>query len=563
MLFSPNKSLQTPLRTVSPWLAWLLIALPVLLFASIALRFVENIPWYDDVEMFIVFIQDFYKVDTIHDKIYWLLEPNNEHRILFAKLAALFTYLTTGHMNFRGMTLIGNLFLFFSLGLLYTVFRSMRLSIWAFVPIPFILLHPQYFMTISWSITSLQHPVVLFLSCSVMYLLSRSGRNRFLWAIPLQIFASLSMSNALFGWISGGLILWRQGHYRRLIIWLVTGVITMILYVQGFTNAQGHGQSLDFLIHKPHLVVIGFLSFIGGSFDLLPLLPYQWRGILPTIGGLLLVGTALWLVSQMNWPFRRQFSAADNRSVRSMNNNFFLGCYGLLLINATAVGLLRMRYGYGVMLVSNYMIYPALLACLLYLNGLQEVSQRQRVVWHRIGMIAGLLIWTVSYFWHLPEMLFRNKFVLAAAYNQEHNGIGLGGQVGTFLEGYINTALDGAVKQGYYVFPDSPVADYPISLDPLPAVVRLANETYIIESDGPPEPIDQAYAVLQSPGHTYLAPTKTPYRLATFWLHRPSTVLQAELRASDLRAGTYRVGWARASSAGKSIQFSDQLIVVK
>ncbi|WP_370731580.1 hypothetical protein [Fibrella arboris] len=551
------------MTTRSPWLAWSLIALPIVLFASIALRFVENIPWYDDIEMFIVFVQDYYTVDTLHDKVYWLLEPNNEHRILFAKLTDLFTYNTTGHVNFRGMTLIGNLFLFLSLGLLFIVFRSMRLPVWAFVPVPFILLHPQYFMTISWSITSLQHPVVLFLSCAVMYLLSRSGRNRFIAALPLQLFASLSMSNALFGWISGGLILWRQGHYRRLLIWGLTGVITMVLYVQGFTNAQGHGQSLDFLIHQPHMVVIGFLSFIGGSFDLLPVLPYQWRGILPTLGGLLLVLIALGLMSQMSWPFRRRLLPTGKPVVRDMNDNFFLGCYGLLLINAVAVGLLRMRYGYGVMLVSNYMIYPALLIGLLYLNGLQEVPQRQRSLWQRAGLIVGLLIWGTAYFWHLPEMLYRNKFVRAAAYNQEHNGIGLGGQVGTFLEGYINKALDGAVKQGYYVFPDSPIANYSVSPDPLPAVVRLANETYVIEADGLPDPMHEAYAVLQSPTRTYLAPAKTPYRLPTFWLRRPTRTLQAELRASDLRPGTYRVGWARASSAGQRIQFSDQVIVSK
>ncbi|XWW47728.1 hypothetical protein JYG30_09895 [Fibrella sp. USSR17] len=547
----------------SPLLAWLLIALPTLLFAGIALRFVENIPWYDDVEMFIVFIQDFYTVDTLREKVYWLLEPNNEHRILFAKLAALFTYLTTGHMNFRGMTLIGNLFLLFLLGLLFTVFRSMRLSIWAFVPVPFILLHPQYFMTISWSITSLQHPVVLFLSCAVMYLLSRSGRDWFIWAIPLQIFASLSMSNALFGWLSGAVVLWRQGHYRRLVLWGVLGVVTMVLYVQGFDNAQGHGHSLEFLLQQPHMVIIGFLSFIGGSFDLLPLLPYQWRGVLPTLGGLLMVVTALWLVSRMSWPFRRRAIATDNKSVQAMNENFFLGCYGVLLINAVAVGLLRMRYGYGVMLVSNYMIYPALLICLLYLNGLQEVGQRYRAVWQRAGLGLGLLIWSVSYFWHLPEMLFRHKFVLAAAYNQEHNEIGLGGQVGTFLEGYIRDALAGAVKNGYYVFPPNPVADYPVSTEPLPATVRVVNESYVIESPGLPEPIGQAYAIFQSDERTYLAPTKTPYRLATFWLRRPSPALQAELRASDLRAGLYRIGWARSSSAGKSIQFSDKVINVK
>jgi hypothetical protein len=495
--------------------------------------------------------------------VYWLLEPNNEHRILFAKLAALFTYLTTGHMNFRGMTLIGNLFLFLNLGLLYTVFRSMRLSIWAFVPVPFILLHTQYFMTISWSITSLQHPVVIFLSSLVMYILSRGGRNRFLWALPLQIFASLSMSNALFGWISGCIIFWRQGHYRRMVIWGLTGIITMVLYVRGFTNAQGHGQSVEFLLHQPHMVVIGLLSFIGGSFDLLPILPYLWRGVLPTLGGLVIVSIALWLVIQMDWPFRRRLTGTNKNDVGAMNDNFFLGCYGVLFINAVAVGLLRMRYGYGVMLVSNYMIYPAYLLCLLYINGLQQVSQRYRLSWQRIGLGVGLVIWAVSYFWHFPEMIYRNQFVRAGAFNQDHNGAGLGGQVGTSLEGYIKNALDGAVKQGYYVFPPSPIADYTVSPEPLTATVRAANDMYLIETAGIPESINQAFAVLQSADHTYLVPTKTPYRLATFWLHRPSGVLQAEFLSTELKPGTYRVGWARSSSAGKRIQFSDQVIIAR
>ena len=563
MLSFVKSSSQTPALLRSSWLAWLLILLPILLFAGIALRFVENIPWYDDVEMFVVFIQEFYAADSLNEKVYWLLEPNNEHRILFAKLAALFTYLTTGHLNFRGMTLIGNLFLFLLLGLLFTVFRSMRLSVWAFVPVPFILLHPQYFMTISWSITSLQHPVVLFLSGAVMYLLSRGGRNRFVWAVPLQIFASLSMSNALFGWLSGGVVLWRQGHYKRLIIWGLTGIVTLILYVRGFTNAQGHGQSLDFLLHQPHMVVIGFLSFIGGSFDLLPVLPYGWRGILPTLGGTLLIGLLLWLVTRMNWPFRRGETPTDNRSVRAMNSHFFVGCYGLLLINATAVGLLRMRYGYGVMLVSNYMIYPALLVSLLYINGLQTVSPLNRLVWQRICLGVGLVIWTTAYFWHLPEMLYRNKFVLVAAYNQEHNNIGLGGQVGTFLEGYIGTALTSAVKEGYYVFPRSPVADYPVNTAPMTALAQAANETYLIESALPPS-TRRAFAVLRSDSRTYLAPSKTPYRLATFWLRRPSAVWQAELRISDLRPGTYRIGWAYESAEdSKNIRFSEEVIVAK
>ncbi len=544
------------------WLVWPLLALPVALYAAIALRYIVNVPWYDDVEMFVLFIQDFFQADSLHDKVYWLLEPNNEHRILFAKLAALGTYLATGHLNFRGMILVGNLFLFGTLALLFVVFRSMRLSLWAFVPVPFFLLHPQYYMTTSWSITSLQHPVVLGLVCGVMYLLALGGRNSFLWAIPLQIFASLAMSNALFGWASGLVVLWRQGHYRRLAVWAAVGLVTGVLYGRGYANTNGHGQSLAYVLANPHLVVLGILTFIGGSFDFLPRLPLPWRGVLPVLGGAGLVGLAGWLLSQMRWPFRWSALPPDTQSVREINQNFFLGVYGVLFINTLAVGLLRMRYGYDVMLVSNYMVYPALLLCLLYLHGLQTLSGQPQVRWQRAGLVVGGLVWGMAYFWHLPDMAFRHRFMRAYGYNQQHNGIGLGGTTGDSLAEYIQTALTGAVQKGYYVFPESPVADFPEKTQPIYAKATLGPYYCFLEGEGLPDPVREAYAVLRSPTTTYLVPAQNLYRLPIFWLRRPVVALQAEIRASDLKPGRYRVGWARESGSEKSLRFSDQVLTV-
>ena len=550
------------------WLAWLLIALPIGLFAGIALHFAENIPWFDDVEMFVGFIQEYYNTDSSNEKAFWLLEPNSEHRILFAKLAALGTYLTTDHLNFRGMILTGNLFALGLVGLLYVVFRSMRLSVWAFVPVPFMLLHPQYYMTISWSITSLQHPVVLFLSCLVMYLLARGGQNRFLLALPLQIFSSLSMSNALFAWLSGGVILWRQGHYRRLAVWLLTGALTIVFYFQySPARSQGSGQSLDFLFHQPHLVLVGFLSFVGGSFDWLPNLPLPWRGVLPTLGGILLLLVFLRLLLRMDWPFgRRTIRTAigtATQSVRAMNHNFFLGCYGLLLINAAAVAVLRMINGYGVMLVSNYMIYPALLVALLYVNGLQDVQAGRRPLWQRLGMGLALLIWDTSYGWHLPEMAARNQYVRAAAYNQQRNAVGLGGTLGTPFAGYMQDTLSRAVRDGYYVFPPSPIAGYVPSLASVSTVVQPHGEWFSLEAAGLTGGVRTAFAVLQSDRNTYLLPTQTPYRPAAFWLRRPLTVLQTSVFQTMLHPGTYRVGWATESDAGRQIRFSDKMLVIE
>lgn len=552
------------LTTRFPFLPYILLLVPIGLYTYLILAYAENIPWYDDIEMFVVFIQEFFKANTVSVKVLWLLKPSNEHRILLAKLVALFTYYTTGHMNFRLMIIIANLFMFGTLAVLYRVFRSMRVPLWAFVPIPFFLLQPQFYLTSTWAITGLQHQGGTFLSFLVLFGLSRSGRYRFAGASFLQMLASLSMSNTLFGWLVGAVILWRQGHYRRLAVWVALCAIMVFIYRYGYTYSQG-SKSQELLLAQPLLTVASVLSFAGGSFDILPNAPFNWRGIGPTLGGLILVGLIAWLVSQLRWPFQKKRHGLDSlteaKSPQAMRDNFFLGTYMLILANAAAVGIFRIRYGYNVILISNYMIYPALLLCVVYLHGLTRVMVSNRIRWQQIGLTIAVLLWAKSYFWHLPEMLYRNKYLQAGAYNQEHNNIGLGGQIGAFLEGYIGNALTGAVKQGYYVYPRSPVSDYPVSAKPLTASVKLINDRYLIEMIGTTRPANQGYAVLQSDTRTYLAPTKTPYRLANFWLHRSMPALEAELLAIDLRPGTYRVGWACSSSVGKRIQFSDQLII--
>lgn len=540
---------------------YLLLLLPVLLHTWVILAYAENVPWYDDVEMFVAFIQEYFKANTLSDKVFWLLKPSNEHRILLAKTVALLTYYVTGHMDFRLMIIIANAFMYGTLVILYRIFRSMQLSMWAFVPVPFFLLQPQYFLTSTWALTGLQHQGGTFLSFLVMYNLAKSGRNRFVGASFLQVLASLSMSNTLFGWLSGAVILWRQGHYRRLVGWAVLCAVAVFIYRYGYTYSQGTTSQKLFL-SQPWLVIVSVFSFAGGAFDVLPFAPFLLRGIGPTIAGIILFGLIGWFVWQMRWPFQKKIVTLVPQLPNVIRDNFFIGIYILILTNAAVVGMFRIRYGYNVILISNYMLYPALLLCVVYLNGLQTLTIRTRSRWMQIGLALSVLLWMKSYFWHLPEVANRSEFLRAWGYNQQYTGIGLGGERGGILEAPIHKAMSGAVAGGYYNYPDNPIAAYATSLDTIATRVSQNGDTYHLEAPGPPNALRQAYAVLQSDTETYLIPSKTPFYRPAFWLRSPVLGVQANVDNFFLRPGTYRVGWA--IDAGEPVlSFSTKTILIR
>ena len=542
-------------------LPYLLLALPVALHTWVILAYAENVPWYDDVEMFVAFIQEYFKANTLSDKVFWLLKPSNEHRILLAKSVALLTYYVTGHMDFRLMIIIANAFMYGTLVILYRLFRSMQLSMWAFVPVPFFLLQPQYFLTSTWALTGLQHQGGTFLSFLVMYNLSKSGRNRFVGASFLQVLASLSMSNTLFGWLSGAVILWRQGHYRRLVAWAVLCAVAVFIYHYGYTYSQGTTSQKLFL-SQPWLVIVSVFSFAGGAFDVLPFAPFLLRGIGPTIAGVILFGLIGLFVWQMRWPFQKKIVTLVPQLPNVIRDNFFIGIYILILTNAAVVGLFRIRYGYNVILISNYMIYPALLLCVVYLNGLQTLTIRTRPRWLQVGLTLAVLLWAKSYAWHLPEVANRSEFLRAWGYNQQYTGIGLGGERGGILEAPIHKAMSGAVAGGYYKYPDNPIADYATSLDTIATRLTQTGDTYHLEAPGPPSALRQAYAVLQSDTETYLIPSKTPFYRPAFWLRRPVLGVQADVDNFFLRPGTYRVGWA-IDAGEPMLSFSTKTILIR
>lgn len=567
------------LRTV----ALILIATPILCFSLLLFVYIVDVPWMDDIDAFLGFIIGYLDARTVAEKFYWLLVPNNEHRILTGKLITLAMYNLTGTVNFRWLVFAGFAFLLGLLAIFYRVFRSTGLPVLAFVPVPFLLLQPQYYLTTTWAITSLQHQVVVGMVIATLYLLADGERNRFAGGLGLQILTSFSMSNGLFGWVAGAVVLATQRNWLRLAIWLVVGAVTILLYFYDFQNAQGNDSSITFFLKYPYLVFLGFFTFTGGLFDFFPEATIVWRSILPTLAGLVLIPAMLWLLWRMNEDTlrgRTKTSAIHNRETALLQKRryFFTGCYAFLMVNAVIVAFLRPRFGYAVMLISNYMIYPALLVTLLYLNVISEQCRNMRNIdrWVRFGVAVGLVVWGVWYVLRLPKIAFRKQQILTQAFNQKYNETGLGPSWGSPFVTLAKRSMDESVKRGIYQYPNAYYSPYePVlngearrqSIDPdLKLLISGGGYSYQAETGfNALQPLrHQSAVVVQSDQRTYLFPSSLPFSTASFYLNRPVRTIQAEIIIPMIAPGQYRVGiLTPTDNRENAIRFSQQTITVR
>ena len=496
------------------------IILPIFFFILMLFTYAVNVPWMDDTEVFPDFLGKFLASHTFDERIWLLLKPNNEHRVVYAKILTLVHYAITGTLNMKTLTILSNVTLIGILWLFWKVIKEQKIAAIYFLPIPFFLLQPQYYLTSLWTITGLQHQPVIFFGLLGMYLLSKNTNKTLFIAIIVVLFNSFTMSNGLFYWIVGMMILALQGRYKILILWTILTITTFKLYFYKFDQGA-NSQGFDYFFKNPHESFFGFFTYLGGSFDFLTLQPILIRSIIPTIVGFILVGISIW------WVFSKLLFSKEKSSIflfweklqqkfnQEPSNYIIFGLFLFVIINASIIAILRPRFGYFVMLVGNYKIYPALFLSIVYLmvlTGWLKFQKSQKYFnWILIGSVIFNL---VSYLKFLPEVHERRKDLLVRVFNQEHNQIGLGPMVGSDFDRYVQTVMGRLVSTGIYQYPKTIFTDsekeifsrfpdnQPIKIE----ILKINNEVFIASKD---LPIgiginDGVYLLLKSAKKTYL-----------------------------------------------------------
>ncbi|WP_247236840.1 hypothetical protein [Telluribacter sp. SYSU D00476] len=490
------------MKTNNKLLLGFVLTLPVLFWVYVLLRYSVNVPWFDDFEPFPDLLHKWILSDSLSEKITLLFHPNNEHRMVFGKLLTVIYYWVTGTLHFTYLHIVGALFTFGTFALFWKVFRSTGLSLKYFLPVPFLLFQIQYHLIFLWAICSLQHQPVVFFVCLTMYLLVQ---KRFGWAILAGFCANFAMSNGIFVWVGGAAILLLWSQWRQLGIWIVAGGLAIWLYFQGMTT-MGNEASIEYFKNHPHLSFLGFFAFLGGLFDFFFERPIQIRTALPVLMGLLtmlwvvpwLLGLVLpWVRQTLRWP--AQLPRFTERMQATITHQqqvtyFSLGVMVFILSNAAIIGFLRPRFGFEVMVVSNYKIYPAVFLIVGYLAYLGANAQDMWRTWgFRITLGLGVFIWAMSLLHYLPAIIERRKSLLVNVFNQEHHSFGLGHFPGTPTGEYVEALMQDVTARGIYAYPDDfkPYYDQMRSVQtPLPPALRVQIQTtseaiLVLEPDTP------------------------------------------------------------------------------
>jgi hypothetical protein len=450
---------------------YLIVLLPLIIFWGLLFRYAVNVPWFDDVEEFPGTVMKWMQADFTEGFLE-LFRPNNEHRMLSGKSAAVLCYQLTGELNMRWLILAANLFLTGIFWIFWKNFQPKNLSILFFLPVGLFLFQPQYYLTSNWVITAWQHESVLFFGFLSLYFLSLNSSKSDIWAFLFILICTFSMSNGMFFWLAGGAILGLQKRYKFLAVWLVLMMVSVWLYFYGFDN-KANNTGLDYFKQNPHESFFGFFTFLGGSFDFFQHKEIVTRSILPTIMGF---GLFCFCV---NWAWkvvRQVFFASPVAGVPTSpqqadarvsggeyffpnlpanpRQSFLFGVFVFLMINASVIALLRPRFGYFVMLVGNYKIYPALflvLAYLMFFNARYLSPIKNRTFY--ILIVISLIFNTLSYWKFTPEVADRRRMMLTNAFNQKNNAIGLAAMINSDFANFTEKTMNFLSENGAYHYP--------------------------------------------------------------------------------------------------------------
>ncbi len=536
---------------------YILIALgllPVLFWMAVIGYYSVDLPWYDDFDPFPDFLRSWNNAATFSDKLYYLFLPNNEHRMVIGKLVSLAYYGVTGKLSFNFLNYAGACFTLGTAYLFWLSFRKMKLPWFYFIPVLLLLFQLQYHLVYLWAICSLQHQPVVFFLCLSMFFLSK---EKLLLAILAAFAANFAMSNGIFVWAAGIVVLILNSNYKHLVVWVLAAGLSVFLYFHGLTTL-GNEASILYFKKYPHLSVLGFFAFLGGLFDLLPNRRIEIRTALPILMGFIFMIWIVkwlwfWLVNWWNTNFNRTYFVQDIKRLEPATV-FLLGVMSFLLANALVIALLRPRFGFFVMVVSNYKLYPALFLGVTYLA---YISHQKSVNWqqigYKVGMFVSLCIWGFSIYSYLPEVAERSKYLTVNGWNQNHNGFGLGHVPLSEGAEYVDKLMKELVVQKIYSYPESTNAVAKVaqgltnSLQASnPVTLKVEQDEIMIqEMNGEPYLLKSKdrYAFVKNEDHLYLFKLKQHIYSGRNLLRLYEKGSVVQIQKSILPSGTFKVGY--------------------
>jgi hypothetical protein len=362
-----------------------LIAIPVIFFMATALRFAENIPYWDDYGAMLQFASTLVQKRGLGARfLYFLAAQSNEYKLFFAHGVVWAQVALTGRINLAHISVLGDCAIVALALLLWSRFlpgeKDLARRLAFFVPVSWLLFQLQYWEAIDWPVDALQNLwVIVFVWGAVGCLLSPS-RRAFAGAVVLYALAIGAMGNGMLLLPLGLLILVNRRWFVRAAVWLAASAVYLAAYAYRYnimsSQSPGHG-SVFCVFLRPHPVYA--LVFIGNAGAIFG----ETRSSLAVC-----LAFALFLLALFAWLFRRGYGK---------RNPFVFYC--VLFLLATALGVASMRAGLGLRtsVTSRYTIFGAALIILAWTGLCEEVLQQWRVLLLRNPALWAMIIVSMAF----------------------------------------------------------------------------------------------------------------------------------------------------------------------
>lgn len=358
----------------------ILVALPAIIFYTITSRNLLNIPFFDDYDALLDFLNHFVCLNGISAQAsYFLAAQHNEYKLFFGNALALLELALTGHIDFRVLSVIGDGFILLLAILLWKMFlpgrKDLTTRLALFIPVSWLLFQPQYWETLNWPMATLQNIPILFFSFVAIYLLVKNSRPAF-WAALVSFVVAVATSGNGFLLIPVALlILFLNRHYLRIIVWLAASAGCIAAYAYRFDINSSQVQQHHSIFSTFHPLAPAYVVVFIGSAASYPFKPVS-----------LVLGTLICLL--FIWVARRGY-------IR--RNPLVSYCVLFLLLTAFGVAGLRSDFGLAQAVSSRYTIYSALFLIFAWFAIVEEFVERSRVPLLRNGLFIGAVVLSILF----------------------------------------------------------------------------------------------------------------------------------------------------------------------
>lgn len=358
---------------------WIAFFIPFIIYSIFIFRYAVNIPYQDDYDVVLNFINTFIQMQTLEEKTALLFSQHNEHRIVFDRIVFLCYYYLFHEVNFIFFIIFGNLgWLLTIITLILYLKNNSKFSFAYLLPIPYILLLPVHHENMFFAMAAIQNYWFIFFVVIFLICLSKDKKILFFALFPIALFTS---GGGIILYLLGNLFLLLRKKWQSLALFFILSTYFMVLYFHGYDKPPYHPDIFETALN-PLRATVYFFTFLGNIF-IVPL------SELSLLTGFILCALSAYFIF-----------------IKQKEDDYFwklVICFVVLITLTTT--LTRSGFGIRQAVVSRYSLFPLLVLVCVYVFIISSISNTAAA--YRIILIFAISFWVINAF-----LIERNHFFL-------------------------------------------------------------------------------------------------------------------------------------------------------